>query len=108
MRGRSVSSRSTRHNSPKDAFSNLRFTIGFIFILSGVLNLLALTGALYMLQIYDRALTSQSIPTLLGLSLLAVGLYLCHGLLDISRSQILVRLGAQFDAKISPLAHSVT
>lgn len=98
----------TKTTSPKSAFSNLTGTVAFIFALSGVLNMLALTGALYMLQIYDRALTSQSVPTLLALSGLAVGLYMCHGLLDISRSQILVRLGSQFDLKLAPLAHKVT
>ena len=94
--------------SPADVFQNVRWTAGFLFILSGVLSLLALTGALYMLQIYDRALTSQSVPTLLALSMLAVGLYLFHGLLDITRSQILVRLAGQFDSKLAPLAHKVT
>ena len=106
--GRSKKQLSTPTLKPSDAFSNVSGTVTFIFIMSGVLSVLALTGAFYMLQIYDRALTSQSVPTLLALSMLAIGLYLIHGLLDISRSQILVRLGAQFDAKLAPLAHRVT
>ncbi|KQV70345.1 type I secretion system permease/ATPase [Rhizobium sp. Root1220] len=80
---------------------------GFLFITSGIINVLALTGSFYMLQIYDRALTSGSVPTLLGLSALAVGLYLFQGLFDIIRSQILVRMGARLDSKIAPLAHQV-
>ncbi len=60
-----------------------------------------------MLQIYDRALTSQSIPTLLALSSLAIGLYLFQGFLDVTRSQILVRLGAKLDHQLAPLAHKV-
>ena len=98
----------TKDFSPFDVFKRLRLTASFLFGLSGVLNLLALTGAFYMLQIYDRALTSQSIPTLLALSILAIGLYLCHGFLDVTRSQILVRLAGQFDSKLAPLAHKVT
>ena len=98
----------TKDFSPFDVFKRLRLTASFLFGLSGVLNLLALTGAFYMLQIYDRALTSQSIPTLLALSILAIGLYLCHGVLDVTRSQILVRLAGQFDSKLAPLAHKVT
>ena len=39
--------------------------------ISCVANLLALTGSLYMLQIYDRVISSQSVPTLIGLSILA-------------------------------------
>jgi ATP-binding cassette subfamily C protein len=79
----------------------------FLLALSGVINVLALTGAFYMLQIYDRALPSGSVPTLVALSALAVGLYLFQGLFDILRSQILVRLGARLDHKLAPLAHEV-
>ncbi|MET0942664.1 MAG: ABC transporter transmembrane domain-containing protein, partial [Mesorhizobium sp.] len=79
----------------------------FLFGISGVINVLALTSAFYMLQIYDRALTSGSVPTLLALSVLAIGLYLFQGLFDVIRSQILVRLGARLDRRIAPLAHQV-
>ena len=44
----------------------------FLFWISGIINVLALTGSFYMLQIYDRALTSGSIPTLLALSLIHI------------------------------------
>jgi ATP-binding cassette subfamily C protein len=82
--------------------------IGFFLLgLSGIINLLALTGAFYMLQIYDRALTSHSIPTLVALSGLAIGLYLFQGMFDILRSQILVRMGARLDARLAPVAHGV-
>jgi ATP-binding cassette subfamily C protein len=47
---------------------------------------LALTGSFYMLQIYDRALASGSIPTLVALSILAIGLYLSQGVFDIIRA----------------------
>ena len=60
-----------------------------------------------MLQIYDRALTSGSIPTLLALSALAIGLYLFQGMFDVIRSQVLVRVGARLDRRIAPLAHQV-
>ena len=79
----------------------------FLLVLSGVINVLALTGAFYMLQIYDRALPSGSVPTLIALSALAIGLYVFQGLFDILRSQILVRLGARLDNKLAPLAHEV-
>ncbi len=79
----------------------------FLFGMSGIINLLALTGALYMLQIYDRALGSGSIPTLLALSALAIGLYMFQGMFDVLRSQILVRIGARLDRRIAPMAHQV-
>ena len=87
--------------------SGFRGIFGFLFGMSGIINILALTGAFYMLQIYDRALGSASIPTLLVLSALAIGLYLFQGLFDILRAQILIRIGARLDRKIAPMAHQV-
>jgi PrtD family type I secretion system ABC transporter len=77
----------------------------FLFGMSGIINLLALTGSFYMLQIYDRALTSGSLPTLVSLSIIAIGLYAAQGVFDVLRSQILVRIGAQLDRLMAPLAH---
>ncbi|MGE7153097.1 type I secretion system permease/ATPase [Methylorubrum rhodesianum] len=86
---------------------SIRGPFVFLFGMSGIINVLALTGSFYMLQVYDRALPSGSLPTLVGLSILAVGLYLAQGLFDVLRSQILVRLGAQFDRRVAPLAQRV-
>ena len=91
-----------------EALVGFRSATVAIFFISGVVNILALTGAFYMLQIYDRALTSQSIPTLAALSVLAIGLYLFQGTLDVIRSQALVRLGATVDCRLAPLAHRVS
>ncbi|MGM4896953.1 type I secretion system permease/ATPase [Tardiphaga sp. 839_C3_N1_4] len=98
-----------RKNADAAANSIGSFRTMGIFLLgtSGMINILALTGSFYMLQIYDRALTSHSIPTLVAISALAIGLYLFQGMFDILRSQILVRIGAGLDAKLAPLAHHV-
>lgn len=80
----------------------------FLFWISGIINILALTGSFYMLQIYDRALTSGSIPTLVALSVLVIGLYLFQGVFDIIRSQLLVRIGARLDRILAPIAHRVS
>lgn len=85
----------------------LRGIVVFLFVMSGIINVLALTGSFYMLQIYDRALTSGSIPTLVALSVLAVGLYLFQGFFDVIRSQVLVRVGARLDKRVAPIAHQV-
>ncbi len=61
-----------------------------------------------MLQIYDRALTSGSVPTLAALSALVIGLYLFQGVFDVIRSQLLVRMGARFDRMLAPIAHRVS
>jgi ATP-binding cassette subfamily C protein len=64
---------------------------------SGVINLLALTGSFYMLQVYDRVLTSRSVPTLVGLTLLMAGLYVANGLLDFLRVRVMSRVGVRID-----------
>jgi PrtD family type I secretion system ABC transporter len=87
--------------------NGLRGLFVFIFSMSGIINILALTGSFYMMQIYDRAIPSQSVPTLLALSALAIGLYVFQGLFETVRSQILVRVGGGIDRKLAPLAHKV-
>ena len=67
-----------RKNSEK-LTQGFRGIFVFLFTTSGIINILALTGSFYMLQIYDRALTSGSVPTLVALSTLAIGLYLFQG-----------------------------
>ena len=74
--------------------------------ISGVVNLLALSGSFYMLQVYDRVLTSHSSPTLIALSVLVAGLYIFQSIIDLLRSQVLVRLGSGVNAIMMPAAHA--
>jgi ATP-binding cassette subfamily C protein PrsD len=62
-----------------------------------MINILLLSGSLFMLQIYDRVLPSRSIPTLVALTLLVVVLYAVQGILEIVRGRILGRIGASLD-----------
>ncbi|MCK0505604.1 type I secretion system permease/ATPase [Aromatoleum anaerobium] len=72
--------------------------VGFF---SFFINLLMLTAPLYMLQVYDRVLASRSHETLLYITLFAIASLLTMGLLEMVRSRILVRLGAQIDGLLS-------
>jgi PrtD family type I secretion system ABC transporter len=72
-----------------------------IALFSGMSNLLMLTGALFMLEIYDRVLPSRSVPTLVALLILAAGLYAAQGIIDMIRSRILVRIGLSLDEAMS-------
>lgn len=76
--------------------------------MSGVSNLLMLTGPLFMLQVYDRVLASQSIPTLVALIGLVIGLYLFLGSVDALRARMLVRIGWRVDEQIGPMALAST
>ncbi|WP_264211339.1 type I secretion system permease/ATPase [Leisingera thetidis] len=69
-------------------------------IFSFFVNLLMLTGPLYMMQVYDRVLGSRSEATLLALSLLVVFLYGMMGLLDYARGRIMARVGARLQAAL--------
>ena len=71
-----------------------------VFAFSVFVNLLQLTGPLYMLQVYDRVLGSRSQETLLALSALAAGLFIALGLLDSFRAKILTRIGAQVQDRL--------
>ncbi|MEM9433289.1 MAG: type I secretion system permease/ATPase [Pseudomonadota bacterium] len=64
-------------------------------------NLLMLTGPLYMLQVYDRVLSSRSVETLLALSILVLFFYAIMGLLEYARGRILSRIGARFLERMS-------
>lgn len=79
------------------AISQWRGAFVAIAVLSGALNLLTLASSLYMLEIYDRVLPSRSIPTLVGLTLLIVMLYVFYALFDILRGRLLLRIGCALD-----------
>lgn len=70
-------------------------------LFSVFVNLLMLTGPLFMLQIYDRVLSSRSVETLLALSILAAFLYSCMGVLDFTRGRIMSRVGARFQSTMN-------
>ncbi len=72
-----------------------------VALLSGVINVLALTGSFFMLQVYDRVIPSKSLPTLVGLVVLAGTLYAFYGLLELIRGRLLIRLGWLADRRMS-------
>jgi PrtD family type I secretion system ABC transporter len=71
--------------------------IGFSF----AINLLMLASPLYMLQVYDRVLTSQSIDTLLWLTVIIGVALLTMGVLEAVRTSLMVRLSAWLEVKLS-------
>ncbi|HYA07142.1 MAG TPA: type I secretion system permease/ATPase [Xanthobacteraceae bacterium] len=84
-----------------DALGACRRAFTAIALFSGMSNILMLTGALFMLEIYDRVLPSRSVPTLVALLILVAGLYGAQGLIDMIRSRILVRIGHSLDEAMS-------
>jgi PrtD family type I secretion system ABC transporter len=70
-------------------------------LMSCMINVLYLTGSIFMLEVYDRVLPSRSVPTLVGLVVLAGGLYIAQGMLDLLRGRILGRIGTSLDEAIN-------
>ena len=79
---------------------DLRGLLFAAFFFSIFVNLLMLTGPLYMLQVYDRVLGSRSEATLWALSALMAVMYLAMGLLDFARGRIMARIGARMQQKL--------
>jgi ATP-binding cassette, subfamily C, bacterial len=71
-----------------------------VALFSAFVNLLMLTGPIFMLQVYDRVLGSRSEETLLALFILVVFLFAMMGLLDAARARVMARLSARFQTAL--------
>lgn len=69
-------------------------------LFSGAVNILMLTGSVFMLQVYDRVLASRSMPTLVALLLVVTMLYSFLAVLDVIRSRVLLRIGQRVDEQL--------
>ena len=94
-------------NTPPLGRALQRFRGAFVGValFSALSNLLTLTGSIFMLQVYDRVLPSKSVPTLIGLGLIVVGLYAFLAIFDLIRARVLVRVGSAFDASLTERVH---
>jgi ATP-binding cassette, subfamily C, type I secretion system permease/ATPase len=103
-------------SNPRSAFSSddpvglglrdsARRMVG-IAVFSGVINVLMLSGSLYMLQVYDRVIPSRNVATLLGLSLMVLFAYLVQGYFDALRTRMLCRVATLFDAGLQRSIHT--
>src|SRR5882724_7398428 len=84
--------------------ASVRLLVG-VAVFSGVINLLTLSGSLYMLQVYDRVIPSRNVATLLGLSAIVLFAYLLQGYFDALRTRMLSRIGTLFDAGLQEPIH---
>ncbi len=86
--------------APKRILRKQSHLLGGAFLLSVFVNLLMLTGPLFMLQVYDRVLVSRSEETLVALISLVVALYGFMWVFDSARSKILGRLAARLQTSL--------
>lgn len=90
------------NNRPiKGVFSGCVTAFVGIALMSALVNILYLTGSLFMMEVYDRVLPSRSLPTLLALFAIAAVLYAFQGLFDAIRGRLLVRISDRLDQVLS-------
>jgi ATP-binding cassette subfamily C protein PrsD len=77
-----------------------------VAVFSGVINILMLSGSLYMLQVYDRVIPSRNIVTLFGLSLMVLFAYLVQGYFEAMRARMLCRIATLFDGALQGSIHT--
>jgi PrtD family type I secretion system ABC transporter len=92
----------------RDARRQGRGLFLWAFVFSIFVNILMLTGPLYMLQVYDRVLQSRSVETLVGLSVLVAGLFGLMALLDYARGRVMARLAARFQTRLDARVFDAT
>lgn len=96
--------RDAAHNPYGEVLRGLRSAVFAAILFSALINVLMLTGSIYMLQVYDRVLSSGSVPTLLGLFAVVILLYGFLGLYDMLRGRILARAAMRLDVALAPRA----
>ena len=88
-------------NPYRRAITAARPALGGVILLSAILNVLMLTGSIYMLQVYDRVLPGGSVPTLIVLFAVVIILFAFLGLYDFLRARVLSRVALRLDDRLS-------
>lgn len=96
-----MKSNKPQKNELQLALANIKKSFVYVGLFSMFINILMLVPPLYMLQLYDRVLTSRSEDTLIMLTILVVGLFITMGFLEFVRSRILIRLGNNLDQQLN-------
>lgn len=86
----------------QDCLASCRAFFFGVWVLSIAINLLMLTTSLYMMQVFDRVLSSGSRETLLYLTVVASGMVLLLAVLDVLRGKILVQISSWIEQKLAP------
>lgn len=85
--------------------TRLRRGMVWVGVLSAVLNILLLSGSIYMMLVYDMVLPSRSIPTLIGLLIMVILAYSYQGFLETVRARIFTNLASTMEVDLSSFIH---
>jgi ATP-binding cassette, subfamily C, bacterial PrsD len=89
----------------RQALNAYRGPFGSVIALTAALNILLLSGSLYMMLVYDSVLVSYSIPTLLALFAMVGVAYAFQALFDIIRARIMAGIASGFDRQLAARVH---
>lgn len=93
-------------NALSKVMSSSRGVLLGMALVSGIINVMMLTSPLFMMQVYDRVLGSQSVPTLMLLFALVLLAFLFQGGLESIRVRVLALIGERIDEEIGPKVHA--
>lgn len=82
------------------ALLRYRRLFGVLALFSGVINLLMLVPSVYMMQVFDRVLTSRNETTLLMLSLILLIFFALSCALEWVRGQVMIKMSAGLDTQL--------
>jgi len=91
----------SKESEIRAALAKLRGGFGAIIALSAFINLLTITGSLYLMLVYDRVLPAQSLPTLFSVFAMILIAYAFYGVFDVMRSKMLADVAASLDRSLS-------
>ena len=94
------------HPAVAAALKDCRRAFWSVALFSGMVNVLMLAGPLYMLQIYDRVLSSHSVPTLIALTIFLFGAYGFQACMDLIRTRVVVRAAGLLDKHLGTIVHA--
>jgi len=90
-----------RESEIRAALAKLRGGFGAIIALSAFINLLTITGSLYLMLVYDRVLPAQSLPTLFSVFAMVMIAYAFYGVFDTLRARMLADIASSLDRSLS-------
>ena len=104
MSGIKISQRITNF---EEALGLCKRSLVAVFVFSLGCNLLMLTPIFYMINVYGKALTANSMPTLISLATIALFLYLILWLLELVRTRVLIYVSSRLDALLAPRLYEI-
>ncbi|MEH6478305.1 MAG: ABC transporter transmembrane domain-containing protein, partial [Sneathiella sp.] len=107
-----ASAKGSKPTRPKftlqSGFQSVKGAFIGVALFSLLINVLMLTGPLFMLQVYDRVLSSSSVPTLLTLAIIVFVLYALYGLLELIRGRVFTRISQKFDNHLTSVTYKIS